>query len=70
MQVVLLAWQAFQEHLMGHSIALMSDNTTIVAYVSKAGGDLPSSLSVCKAADAGVGSLSRHQDILAGGMFW
>ncbi|XP_066958908.1 uncharacterized protein [Macrobrachium rosenbergii] len=33
-----LGLQCFQDRLMGHLVALMSDNTTMVAYVNKQGG--------------------------------
>ena len=44
MRAVLLALQAFQERLMGHRVALMSDNTTVVSYINKQGGTVSSSL--------------------------
>ena len=44
MRAVQLALQAFQDRLMGHRVALMSDNTTVVAYINKQGGTVSSSL--------------------------
>ena len=44
MKAVLMACHAFQERLMHHSVGLMSDNTTVVAYVNKQGGTISSSL--------------------------
>ena len=44
LRAVLLALLAFQDRLMGHRVALMSDNTTVVAYVNKQGGTVSSSL--------------------------
>ena len=44
MRAVWLALLAFQERLMGHRVALMSDNTTVVAYINKQGGTVSSSL--------------------------
>ena len=44
MKAVLMALHAFQDCLVGHSVGLMSDNTTVVAYVNKQGGTVSSSL--------------------------
>ena len=44
LRAVFLALQAFQNRLMGHRVALMSDNTTVVAYINKQGGTVSSSL--------------------------
>ena len=44
MKAVLMALHAFQDRLMNHSVGLMSDNTTVVAYVNKQGGTVSSSL--------------------------
>ena len=44
MKAVLLALHAFQDRLIGHSVGLMSDTTTVVAYVNKQGGTVSSSL--------------------------
>ncbi|XP_066976797.1 uncharacterized protein [Macrobrachium rosenbergii] len=38
MKAAFVGLQCFQDHLMGHSMVLMSDNTTVVAYVNKQGG--------------------------------
>ena len=37
MKAVLMALHAFQDRLIGQSVGLMSDNTTVVAYVNKRG---------------------------------
>lgn len=44
MKAVLMALHAFQDRLLGHTVGLMSDNTTVVAYVNKQGGTVSSSL--------------------------
>ena len=44
LRAVWFALQSFQERLMGHRVALMSDNTTVVAYINKQGGTVSSSL--------------------------
>ena len=44
LRAVLLALQTFQDRLMGHRVALMSDNTTVVSYINKQGGTVLSSL--------------------------
>ena len=38
LKAAFLALQEFQDRLMGHSVVLMCDNTTVVAYVNKQGG--------------------------------
>ena len=38
LKAAFLALQEFQDRLVGHSVVLMSDNTTVVAYVNKQGG--------------------------------
>ena len=34
-----MALHAFQERLIGHTVGLMSDNTTVMAYINKRGKD-------------------------------
>ena len=45
MRMVLLALYSFQKCLMGHTVALMSDDTVMVAYVNKKGSTV--SWSMC-----------------------
>ena len=46
MCAILPAVHAFQDRLIGHTLELMSDNTSVVAYINKQGGTIRSALYV------------------------